>query len=180
MKYTDVEWLKDNHKSLAAFGLGFLQLKLNDSERLHFWHPDFVREREEVHDHRYDFTSLILGGRMTQQLYELEFSVNPTHELFTTDCKPGSAGTETILKYGSLKKVFSCENVASAHYTISHGTLHRISADQCVMFLTRGLKVKDAANVVREIGATSTCPFADTVPESEMWAMIADLLKSCI
>ena len=50
------------------FGLGFIQCKINQHERVHIYHPDLmpiVNIEEEIHNHRYDFESTILMGKLT-------------------------------------------------------------------------------------------------------------------
>ena len=175
---TNVDWLRKNHVKLHPFGLGFLQLKLNDTDRVHFWHPAFVREREEVHDHRYDFLSHVLRGEMQQSLYTFTTDEDePTHEMFMTDCSPEQEGKqEWVADTGILIPSFTTSITAGNIYHIHRNTLHRIEAKKCVTFLRRGQKLKAYADVVREIGATSTCPFKESVPVDEMWAMIEDCL----
>lgn len=49
-------------------GVGFAQVYLNDAVRLHLWHPDLPTEPESFgcrHDHRFDFTSTVLLGAVT-------------------------------------------------------------------------------------------------------------------
>jgi hypothetical protein len=174
----DLDWLQKNHTQLHPFGLGFLQLKLNETERIHFWHPGFVREREEVHNHRYDFMSTVLRGEMQQSLYVFKTGVeHPTHELFETDCAPGQEGSQPVISLGLLSPIFSTTITEGNTYRISHEVLHRIDAKKCVTFLRRESKVKSHASVVRDIGGRSICPFAEDIPAAEMWAMIEDCLK---
>jgi hypothetical protein len=179
----DIDWLKNNHTLLQPFGLGFLQLKLNDTQRMHFWHPGFSREREEVHNHRYNFRSIVLVGDMYQELFRFEPSADwpnhhYTHEEFETVCKPGHDGSDDEIRiYGTLKPVFATSLVAGVEYSIDADTLHRIEANRCVTFLQRESPIKTHAKVVREIGTQSTCPFAESVPENEMWQMIEDCLR---
>lgn len=49
-------------------GVGFAQLYLSDNVRLHVWHPDLPTEPESFgcrHNHRFDFTSTVLVGAVT-------------------------------------------------------------------------------------------------------------------
>lgn len=49
-------------------GVGFAQLYLSDDVRLHVWHPELPTEPESFgcrHDHRFDFTSTVLLGAVT-------------------------------------------------------------------------------------------------------------------
>lgn len=49
-------------------GVGFAQVYLNEDVRLHLWHPSLPTEPESFgcrHDHRFDFTSTVLLGAVT-------------------------------------------------------------------------------------------------------------------
>ncbi|USN14982.1 hypothetical protein PAPPERLAPAPP_00550 [Brevundimonas phage vB_BpoS-Papperlapapp] len=49
-------------------GVGFAQVYLNEDVRLHLWHPELPTEPESFgcrHDHRFDFTSTVLLGAVT-------------------------------------------------------------------------------------------------------------------
>lgn len=55
-------------------GNGFVQLDLSETVRLHVWgHPSIPRQKTDtpIHDHRFAFSSLILKGAMTNNLYEM-------------------------------------------------------------------------------------------------------------
>ncbi len=53
-------------------GNGFIQLELGEQRRLHIWgHPDIPRQVVDtgIHDHRFDFTSTIVAGRLINARY---------------------------------------------------------------------------------------------------------------
>lgn len=58
---------------VTLHGLGFLQVKLTDSMRLHCWHPDLPRRHcwrySQIHDHRFGFESTVLIGEMKNHVY---------------------------------------------------------------------------------------------------------------
>lgn len=51
---------------ITLHGLGFVQIQLQGSQRMHVWHPELPRrtcfEHSAIHDHRFDFTSRVLIG----------------------------------------------------------------------------------------------------------------------
>lgn len=51
---------------ITLHGLGFVQVQLEGSQRLHVWHPELPRrtcfEHSAIHDHRFDFVSRVLIG----------------------------------------------------------------------------------------------------------------------
>src|SRR5271168_5571627 len=83
------------------FGLGFIQLKLSDTERMHFWLPEIPHpEREEIHNHRYDFTSTVLAGHLMHEVWHLDSAQwfgsklqEQDWEIFETNCSPNKEGT---------------------------------------------------------------------------------------
>lgn len=52
-KYLDIDYLKSLENKPYYFGLGFIQLKINKSQRIHFWHSELIKTAgdEEIHDH---------------------------------------------------------------------------------------------------------------------------------
>jgi hypothetical protein len=181
----------DNLRDLAAkyeskpywFGLGFMQLKLNDSERMHFWLPDLPAiERDEVHNHRYDFYSRVLAGMLIHETFQVNYDLNGDFELFETDCSPEKEGTDP-------KHLLPCFLQPTGKYTLYAGTSYTFFHDAfhttrntryAVTFLSRSLKTKESALVAKPRGTKSTCPFADakSISEKECWERIdAALLK---
>lgn len=76
---------------ITLHGLGFVQVQLPASQRLHVWHPELPRrhcfEHSAIHNHRFDFTSLVLTGTQINIEYaDLRPGAvggeNPTHMLY--------------------------------------------------------------------------------------------------
>ena len=77
---------------------GFIQLDLNASHRLHVWHPRLPYRQKTyhpIHDHVFDFTSHVYGGRLVNVAYHLRPDHNGTHLLWEAHCMEGE---ESILK----------------------------------------------------------------------------------
>jgi hypothetical protein len=175
--YTNIDWLKANHTMIHPFGLGFIQVKLNDTERMHFWHPAFHREREEVHNHRYDFHSTILVGSMYQELYSFWDMPGP-YEMFNTDCAPAIEGAEPkALIEGTIRLDFAGIHNTGSEYTLNNTTFHRIEANKCVTFLRRGPKLKEFAQVIHEKNTPITCPFEEKMDADTMWVIVEECLR---
>lgn len=162
------------------FGLGFIQLKLNDSQRLHFWHPDLTQDvsDEELHDHRYEFTSKLLVGELTHQVFE--FVVDPLgdHEMVQVACEPGKEVDPEPISRGRIHAAGTYVLRPGSQYTFPPTGFHRTVANRAVTLLTRGPKVAEFARVIRKLGEASVCPFAREIPEAELWDYIDDLLGS--
>ena len=58
---------------ISLHGLGFLQIILPASQRIHIWHPDLPRRTcfadSSIHDHRFGFTSQVLAGIQINHVY---------------------------------------------------------------------------------------------------------------
>ena len=86
VKDIDLETLRRNHVRLYYFGLGFIQLKLDEVRRLHFYSARLPPITEDVHNHRYGFLSRVLAGRLTNRVYAL--GQGESHVLVNETCNP--------------------------------------------------------------------------------------------
>lgn len=185
-EYLNVDYLKSFNKDPAWFGLGFIQLKLNDSQRMHFWHPKLMSDMpdEEVHDHRYDFTSHILKGELTHEVWEFEPDDDSSRstkrgpfDLVLTNCKPGQPENPTVIATGNLIMDSSYTMKAGSHYSIKKDLLHRIRATSAITFLDRKDILKDTARVVRNRENPFVCPFSNVIPVDQLWSYIDECIN---
>lgn len=174
----NVDYLKSFESKPNWFGLGFIQLKITPDTRLHFWHPELLADtpEEDLHDHRYRFTSSILVGELTHEEWMVNENPEGDHEVVQVSCKPGQEAPPTPLKRGLLVPGSSYTMVAGSRYTFSEHGFHRINATRAVTFLERGPVVKDYANVIKPVEGASVCPFERKIEEDILWECIRDLL----
>src|SRR6185437_9028781 len=133
-----VDWLRDNSELVHYFGLGFIQLKLNKEYRLHFYTPELppIVPEEDVHNHRYDFTSMVLKGIFAQEVYEVLSNEN-THIMEEESCNPDvkceSAGIPCGVKLASRQTYYP-----GSKYWIDHDIFHRVvNEGECITLLRR-------------------------------------------
>ena len=143
---------------------------------MHFWHPDLTTDvhDEELHDHRYNFSSKVLRGTLTHECYEFDgTSDQKAYELVPVDCTPNSEPLRPIASgvYNSTSKHVMAQG---SEYTIATNTLHRITATHAVTLLKRGEKTKSHANVARPINTQAPCPFSKSIDEDKLWEYIAE------
>lgn len=175
----DINWLKANHIRLYFFGLGFIQVKINDSYRVHFytnkWHPT-VKD-EEIHNHRYDFTSTILKGYFAQTIY----STRPgwSHCKVQLTCKPGHMGNmPTVEPTLYVDKLYRCEYGPGSKYTLDHNTFHNVEpAHNTVTLLQTGPYKKDQSDILYLADTTIQCPFSVQVSDEELWEEIERIIN---
>lgn len=175
----DIDFLKQHHSKIHFFGLGFVQLKLDANMRMHFYHPELmpIVGEEEIHNHRYDFISTILAGKLHQQKYHVHFDITAAHEMVYESC---TAGEEVdpqpvsvmVRPVGGLQ-TYTC----GESYTIHHNEFHTVDAEFAITRLYRGAIQHRYASVVRPKNAEKVCPFSKTLSDSECWQIIEDCLK---
>lgn len=162
------------------FGLGFLQLKVNAHTRYHFWHPHLVTtvDAEEIHDHRYDFTSHILKGLLVNDLYAFTPDPDGQWERSYVSCDPTDpidpATFEPERGIARLTGIFHMPE--GSHYIFKAKEFHRTHTGMAITRVERGPVTERFAQVVRPVGATPVCPFEKKMSEDEVWEIIADLL----
>jgi hypothetical protein len=174
-----VEMLKKSGGKPHYFGLGFIQLKFNETYRMHFWHPALSATvgEEELHDHRYDFTSYVLHGKTTHEIFAFDPHPDGDHGLFEVSCKPGDPTNPIQKNKGFVKAAGSYTMVKGSHYTFPHDQFHVIEAKECITLVERREIVKDMATIVKPLAAGHVCPFATKIAESVLWDYIAELVE---
>lgn len=178
---TQIDYLRSLGVEPAWFGLGFVQLKLNEKHRMHFWHPAFSPDvpEEEIHDHRYDFTSKVLKGWLEHEVFRFEQAFDGNHEMVHVSCDPNNPAPEQAPLIGNAIQIGSNVFKAGSYYTFRRGEFHRTHSPKCVTLLYRDLsKVDDFARVIRPVGAPAVCPFSNPKPVSELWDLIRDCLDT--
>ncbi len=180
MDYTNIDDLRSTGAVPYFFGLGFIQLKLTDSQRMHFYHPDLkaISGKEEVHNHRYDFTSNVLVGEFSHTVWEFIHDPEGDHEKVLVSCKPDAPADPTPIGCGRIRHSGFYTLAAGSSYRFPATQFHDVFAQKAVTFLTRGPIMADIAVVIRLRGNASVCPFSEKIPESRCWDMIADLLTT--
>lgn len=173
----DIDWLKKNCSMIHFFGLGFIQLKINNQYRLHFYTKDLqsIIGEEDIHNHRYDFSSRILKGHFSQEIFKA--IEGNTHIKEDESCqKEQHEGQEkSFCSIKSIEKQFYRQG---EFYKIKHDVFHRVRPpiDNCITLLNRGAYQKEFAQVIRLIGSSKVCPFSHQIPEKELWETVERIL----
>lgn len=180
----DMEYLKQFKPHY--FGLGFIQLKLNKTERLHFYHPDIlpIVDEEDLHNHRYDFTSHVLRGKLTSEVYYIDeiLPIGPIpsrdYELHTVSCSSEDAGKPSQL-IGYVEPIHSVtfETGVGSKYMIRTEGFHRVAIKEPTLtYLERGEIIFPTAQVIKKVGAPDVCPFSKKLSEDEIWNTIKEVI----
>lgn len=173
----DIDYLKTNCQRLYFFGLGFIQVKLNDSERVHFYTGAFQKTTmaEEVHNHRYDFESTIIKGTIIQELYSYNLNDKGDSWITKETCNPDTKKEFERLRC-SIKLLQRQTFKAGSSYWTDHDTLHRVESTDAITYLKRGPYMKEEADVVYPVDMTTTCPFSVKAPDEDLWEVIRSMI----
>lgn len=174
-----LEYLKKNHYQSYFFGLGFIQIKVNEEERYHFYHPKLsaIMPEEEIHDHRYDFTSHILKGCLRQTIYQVIVDQEYPYGdwlIRQVSCNPDKpAVLEPHL--ADVSESITTSSYAGSVYTIKKDTFHRVekTTEPTITFVKRSLPIeKEFAWAVAHKDSKEVCPFSPNMTEDAIWEWV--------
>jgi len=181
MNYLDLATLK-TLGAPAYFGLGFIQLKINEHQRIHFWVPEWPTipgADNELHDHRYTLTSTILKGEIHNHIYTPVSTEDPTHELIEVSCKPNSSEEPRVIDRVTPVFLTSFVSKTGDTYTLSPDAFHTAhTVGPTVTFVERADVLKDMARVIRPLDSAFVCPFSIKYSAQECWDKIEEILNA--
>ena len=178
--FLDYEYLRENHEMIHFFGLGFVQLKLNLEQRLHFYHPDLPPFVDQPHNHRYDFTSEVLKGGLHNIIWR-EDPNDPDGEPCVLRFDSCTADDNLEIPEGRLTRrrvVAEFYTEPPSQYYMPREAFHQVRPfnEPTVTLLERGLRVTDFAQILEPVNFEPVCPFSANLPEEELW----DIVKKCL
>lgn len=169
-----VDWLKNNYVRLYYFGLGFIQLKIDDTHRLHFYTPELPAFNEDIHNHRYDFTSHVLKGDIINRYYRV--TEGDTHIIKNESCNP-ELSAPVLDKPCSVVEMESVLYGAGNRYSLTHDAFHTVHVEgPCITHLTRSDYTKPYAQIIVPKDGGGACPFSQEIPEDRLWEIIGSML----
>lgn len=180
-KYLDIDYLKSNCSMIHYFGLGFIQIKLGPEHRVHVYTDKFEATvgDEDVHNHRRNFVSRILGGALYQEIFEVEKDENGRFFMVQESCQPKSDGhvpAEAVRV--SVTPVYEKTFLQGDSYYIDHNTFHRVASIDAITHVRQSDYKKLLADVVYPFDHTLTCPFSTKIEEAVLWDVVRERLRS--
>jgi hypothetical protein len=175
----NIDNLKKDYLSISYFGLGWIQLKLTQNTRLHFYTNLLPKtaDSEELHNHRYSFSSKILKGKFVQELWDVQSDPLGDWIMSRESCNPNII-IDPCSERVSLEKVFEKSYHRNDSYFIDYRTFHKVSADEgTITFLERTLYKSEWAQVIHHKDKVLTCPHSITLPESKLWELVDNIIK---
>lgn len=180
--FLNIDYLRNLEAKPYWFGLGFIQLKLNDKRRIHFWDISLDKNvgPEELHDHRYDFHSTVLAGKLKNEIWHFEPNPAGDWEMVSVSCDKDNRQASKFISRGHTQFIAEHHLQAGDTYQMHRDTFHVTSLSQpTVTLLDRSSTMKDMARVVRPFGSVDHCPFSVVLPEKEVWERIESILNEC-
>lgn len=173
----DIDSLRKNCQMIHYFGLGFIQLKIDKYHRLHFYNDELpaIVSEEDIHNHRYDFRSVVVKGTLTQEIFDIQLG-GFTHIMEDESCQKDKPSTTP--KVPCFAKSSSMHNYAvGSEYTVTHDVFHRVCSAYCITSIKRTDYKKEYAQVVRPRGAEKVCPFSKQVDEKRLWEIVDSMVR---
>lgn len=186
--FLNIDYLKNNCIIIHAFGLGFIQIKLNDNERVHVYSNKLsvTAEPEEIHNHKYSFSSYVLKGTLLSTIYEVRpiiYTTSLPQDFFViqeVNCEPKSDDKETRVAI-PVKPIETVEfyTVEGSSYYLHHNTFHKVKArDNTITYVHRTMSSINTPQVVRRYNKELVCPFSVNMSEQDLWEIVEEVLKS--
>lgn len=169
--------LRQAARSISFFGLGFVQIKLSDRDRVHCYHPDLPVISPEPHTHRYDFASTIYRGKLQHCLWKPV--PGDTHVIAPVSCSKdaGIPAEETLT---GLKRLSWYALATGSIYGMTRQEFHtveNISGAPAVTLLTRAPTRFAFANIIKPAGVPHACPFSSPMSEDDLWKIVKECLR---
>lgn len=176
----DIDYLKSNCKRIYNFGLGFVQIVLNDTERVHFYLDDkSFQTNEEIHNHRYNFESTILKGKFQNNIWDIIPSSEATHILKNESCnKDIKLDNDVSISY-IVKLLDEKVYEVGDSYQMSFNQFHNIDwFGNTITYLRRSDIILPYAQVLTRVNEVSCCPFAGIKEEKEIWEIVEYIINN--
>lgn len=176
-----VQALKDGGYTPKWFGVGFIQVKVTPELRYHFWHPELTATvgPEEIHDHRYNFRSSIISGRLDQTIYGFLPYQEGGYTCYDVSCSEATPGIQPGSGVnGEPYEIVKMSLREGSDYYLHAGVFHRVEAPHlCASRVRRGEALNQFARVIQPISGIHVCPFANPLPEARLWRLMDEVMR---
>jgi len=182
---------KETKEVITLHGLGFLQVKLPNKQRIHVWHPDLPRrscfQHSSVHDHRFGFVSRVLVGTQINQFYRAVpgDGIEPTHHAYLHEGDRTRFGNRPWIKDFSLRLEPSGEEqviTVGQEYHVSPYIYHATRSEGIVVtLLTKTSEHTNGSHSLCEVGIEPDVDFdRKQWPEESLWEIFYQSFQSAV
>lgn len=162
-----IPYLKQNHDSIIAYGLGFIQVKCGNIN-YNFYHKDIERFESygDPHSHQQDYVSEVLRGTITEHLYQ----VFPNHKSAPIKAYCG-CGDTTLIKNLGYSLIKTENHVVNDIYLRLSSEYHSVEGLHGTVTKVTKFGNKDNAFVITEKPLKNV----KTILPEKLWEMIDNL-----
>ena len=163
---TLLEYLQQESQEIYSFGLGFIQVKVNNIN-YNFYHKDAPKfsNVEKPHNHQQDFVSEILKGKLNETVYSTKSGNN------VALCGCGDINADHLmLDYTVADNVTYTEGDV---YFRDCETFHSVVAEHGTITKVTKYGLKHNAYIITD---KLDIPF-ELLSESELWKMVGDVIN---
>ena len=169
----NLEQLKADYESIHYFGLGFIQIKMKDSDIRYHFYTDKLEGNcvESIHTHRYSFTSMILAGTLSQTIYKPEYGND--FKYYEVTCQKDY--DKMFCGYVNMRGLSTQYFYAGSGYDISGSTAHRVISNNCITKVEITDTKEDSCFVYIPENVIGEDPFIE-VDEKLLWSIVGGML----
>lgn len=175
LKDIDINYLKKHNRMIHFFGLGFIQIKISDEQRIHFYTDKLKSITDSPHNHRYDFRSKTLKGSITHFFYK-EVPGN-SWVISKENCQKDQPSIAQKTRVCDLKLLNKKIIKNGEEIFLNHKELHSVYSNNCITLINRSYYKKEFADVATKIGEPKICPFSIKVEEELLWDIVEEMLR---
>lgn len=164
-------YLKDNGAKIHYWGLGFVQVRINEDVNYHFY-TDMITAHfdiENPHNHARDFTSEILAGELQEIRYNIEESSHGLR-LVSNFCTVGVI-EDTLVKIIDMEPY---THTRGDTYTCDKGIFHTVMSTNCVTKLTKTGERGQVYSVVMD-KLKDDVESGVIYPEDFLWGIVREI-----
>jgi len=156
-------------------GLGVIKYVFRKNRAYHFWSDLAPAIVEDIHEHRFGFTSKVVKGELKNYIYDVVGQdPNSSLQVERGECV---SGAERIIEVPNANIVEMCTftTVEGKAYTIAYDTLHRVECvtPKVITLLDKNLPFQqENPRFVTDANNPSVCAFSQPKSEKECWEII--------
>ncbi len=170
-----VDGLRKLDGKVSYMGLGVIKYKFRNNRAYHFYSEMAPAIVEDIHEHRFNFTSKVVKGALKNYIYDVQGQdKNSTLQVERGEC---TANAERTTEVPNANIVELCNFVTEEgqSYYIHYTTLHRIECltPKVITLLDKELpNVQENPRFVIDTNNPSVCAFSQPKSEQECWEII--------
>ena len=156
-------------------GLGVVKYVFRNNRSYHFYSELAPILVEDIHEHRFGFTSKVIKGELKNYIYDIDGQdPDSTLQVERGECSPGAERTIEVPN-ANVVEMCTFTTVAGQSYHIAYDTLHRVECvtPKVITLLDKELPFQqENPRFITDAANPSPCAFSQPKSEKECWEII--------